>query len=321
MSLSKRMTVQQAAKFLNVGASTVRRFAGEGRLAGSKDPVGRWQFFLADLEAFKAACSANHMESLGLNEQDQAAAPARRREIGFASSLGYGRTESGGMVAVGRGSEPDQSGWACDWGVVAPSALCMVVCLAFLVLRQFDFYFSKGFSWWLALFCAVIGELFILYLSYVSESFSFKKFTSWLLIGLVGYLGFILCFNVVQEAFRGSMKADQVRVQVGIVESNLAMAQAEYDKALTDRDMDLERVQAARSERDRVYLRKLMNRPFGSETKLKAAGEALRASQASVSTAPLPVDPGISGWLLAVFSVLVLLVNIVAVRNLVSGIV
>ena len=322
MSIQQRkIGVQEAGTILGLGASTVRKLAAEGALDGVKDSAGRWRFSCSELERFRSASAhtANQPEWLPVSERLRDANGERKR-IGFLSSVAIGRSEGQRLSSVPAETEPLEGGRVYDWGSVIPSALCVIVCLVFLVLRQFDFYSSKGFEWGPALFCAVIGELFVLYLSYVSGFFSFKKATSWLLVGLVGYLGFILCFNVVQESVRGSIEAERVNAHVEMLASNLALAQSEYQKALVDRDLDLKRVQGARSEKDRVYLRKLMNRPFGSETKLKAAGEALKASQAAVSTAPLAVDPGIGGWLLAVFSVLVLLVNIVAVRNLVSGI-
>ncbi len=323
MSIQQRkIGVQEAGKLLGLGASTVRRLAAEGVLVGLKDSAGRWRFSCSALEQFQLASAkaANHPEWQPISERLKSP-DDERRGIGFLSSAVSGCAEARRLSAVTAENEPHESSISYNWLSIIPSALCVVVCLVFLVLRQFDFYSSKGFEWGLALFCAVIGELFVLYLSYVSESFSFKKLTSWLLMGLIGYLGFILCFNVVQNASMSSLESEKARAHVAMFEANLVRAQSEYDKALAERDLDMKRVQAARSEKDRVYLRKLMNRSFGSETKLKAAGEALRASQVAVSTAPLAVDPGISGWLLAVFSVLVLLVNIVAVRNLASAII
>jgi hypothetical protein len=110
--------------------------------------------------------------------------------------------------------------------------------------------------------------------------------------------------------------SDKAAASIDLYEKQLVEAQTEYDKALFARDGDMKRVNEARSEKDRVYLRKLMNRPYGSGILLEAAKTDLRASESRLITAPSPVGSGFSGWLLAIFSVLVLLVNIVAIKNL-----
>jgi hypothetical protein len=307
MSISKTFTVRQAASFLQIAASTVRRFAGEGRLAGAKDQDGRWCFRVADLELFRADCAANHLEKLPIGDRitDQ-------RSIGFVVSRGAAATR----LMVSDKPVRHHVSVSSRWARLIPSGVCVLTCLIFLILRQFDFYNSKGFSWGLSLFCAVLGELFVLYLSYVSGSFSFKKLESWLLMGVVWYLGFVLCYNVVMQNYHLEAMSNKAAGSMGLHRKQLIEAQSEYDKALFARDADMERVNKARSEKDRVYLRKLMNRSYGSEILLHAAKTDLRASESRLITAPAAVVSGFSGWLLAVFSVLVLLVNIVAIRNL-----
>jgi hypothetical protein len=174
MSISKTFTVQQAAKFLKIGASTVRRFAGEGRLVGEKNHDGRWCFRVADLELFKSACIANHSEKLPIG--DRITEP---RSIGFAVSRGATSTRIIGSDERRPRHVSVYSGWAR----LIPSGVCIIVCLVFLVLRQFDFYSTKGFGLGLSLFCAILGELFVLYLGYISVAFSFKRWASWLLLG------------------------------------------------------------------------------------------------------------------------------------------
>ena len=198
MSIQQRkIGVQEAVALLGLGASTVRKLAAEGALSGEKDSAGRWRFSCYEVERFRSANAqaANQPEWLPISERLRGAG-SERKGIGFLSSASVERPEAQRLSSVPAESIPHKNSGAYNWASIIPSAVCVVACLVFLVLRQFDFYSSKGFGWWLALFCAVIGEMFVLYLSYVSESFSFKKFTSWLLIVLVGYLGFVLCFNV-----------------------------------------------------------------------------------------------------------------------------